>query len=168
MTYEQFLKVLQSCRILVSTGRDLRLEVKGHWGDTKIEAMKEYGEYRWNPEEYNRDLANEKRECIYMTWTGESRDGGSCWNDEEKDRHYIHSGEPEPIEFKIFDDVLRIVCPNITYLQYKEIAPLIQRGDNKIDEYYGNYTIKEYKVVWLRDLYDALRKKDLIESKFIG
>ena len=165
MTYKQFLKILEQNEVACATGHSLRIDVKQHWSDSKIEDMKERQDYRWYKDEYQKDLANEYRECIYMVWVGETQDGGSCWNEDNEGRHYTRSGEPEPIEFKKFDDVLRAVCPNITYLQYKEIAPLIQRGCHKIDEYYGNYTYYEYKVVWLKDLYDALKKLLLLVDK---
>jgi len=101
-------------------------------------------------------------DVIRQQWSMGGQSGGSCWDDGTEDRHYGVAGEPEP-DLADLDTILEHVCPNITYLQYKQLTKgLIEYTDYRENEYYGNYTCYGVKVVKLRNLYDKLKAMELI------
>lgn len=97
---------------------------------------------------------------LFNEWRTGGVSGGSCW-DEGESRHYPVSGEPEP-DFTDLDAVLEALCPNIPYLQYKKLLPLIKSDERTEYEYYGNSTTYGFKVLKLSDLYNELVKLKLI------
>ena len=87
--------------------------------------------------------------------------GGSCW-DSSDPQEYINN-EKMP-EFVAFDEVLNIVYPDISHLQYKAIcSQFVKEIDYRDGEYYGNYTDYEIKYVSLCDLYTYLIDHDLLK-----
>ena len=61
---------------------------------------------------------------------------------------------------------MRGVGGDISYLQYKGIAALVEEGGRTENtDYYGNTTDYSYKKLELRKLYDYLIEKDWIRYK---
>jgi hypothetical protein len=112
-----------------------------------------------NKKVLNLDLDNH---YLYIRWCTGGISGGSCWeNGSDPDPHYAITGDKEP-EFEDFDKILLAICPNIGYLQYKNVATIIKDGDYNENEYYGNSTNYAYKCVLLRDLFNKLVELKLI------
>ena len=87
--------------------------------------------------------------------------GGSCW-DSSDPQEYINNEEMP--EFVAFDEVLNIVYPDISHLQYNVIwSEFVKEIDYRDCEYYGNYTDYEIKYVSLCDLYTYLIDHDLLK-----
>ena len=134
-----------------------------------IDAAAQVGVRKRSTEKYHRDqyeYVKPKKidldeHYLYVEWCSGGISGGSCWDDGTDDRHYGRSGEAEP-EFDNIDTVLAELCPNLTFLQYKKImAKIVKRGEYTINEYYGNTTDYTFKVVNLRELYEALQEMKL-------
>lgn len=86
-----------------------------------------------------------------LSWCVGGMDGGNCWNNNS----YAREVEEEP-EIDI-DELLNRVCPHITYFQYKKIMDSVVKKETKEKrEYYGNYSIRKYKTIEYRNLYDSL------------
>jgi hypothetical protein len=97
-----------------------------------------------------------KEYVIYSRFLKSGEDGGSCWG---------HM--PEPFEneepknrMEVLDLVLKEICPNITFMQYKGIDNLIKEGYEKEREYYGNYSEYSIKYLPLSTLYTYLDSLD--------
>lgn len=71
--------------------------------------------------------------------------------------------EPEP-ELTGLDEILEAVVPNITYLQYRKLLPLVTVREWRTDDYYNSYD-KKAKELSLRNLYDKLVELKLIEGE---
>lgn len=61
-------------------------------------------------------------------------------------------------KMKVLDIVLMKLCPNISYLQYRQIEQLINYNECLEPEYYGNSTIWKIEFIKLFDLYELLKK----------
>ena len=102
---------------------------------------------------------------LYVQWCSGGVSGGSCWDTGENgDPHYAMSGEAEP-EFDAIDTVLTVVCPNLSFLQYKKLLAgnLVTRDEYSQDEYYGNCTNYTFKRIKLRDLLNKLVEMELFQ-----
>ena len=70
-----------------------------------------------------------------------------------------------PIEFSEFDELLGKICPDISFLNYKNIknkcVTLKTVDDN---DYYGGSTSRSYHECDLNKLYDELKSRDLIKE----
>ena len=107
-----------------------------------------------------------KEPFIGVQWSTGGISGGSCWDDGEKDNHYPTSGEIEP-EFEELDKVLEHFYPGITHLQYKRLCrQVIETGDYRMNEYYGNSTNYAHKFVRLQKLYDTLKEEGWLPERF--
>jgi hypothetical protein len=103
----------------------------------------------------------DKGEYIEVSWIIGGMTGGSCW-DTSASKHRPVLAKPEP-EFDCLDKILEILCPQITFLQYKDIIKnCIKYDDQEILEYYGNRTEYRYKTIFLKELYDRLIEKGLL------
>lgn len=84
--------------------------------------------------------------------------GGNCWGDEA---NRPVDPDPEP-DFEDLDKVLEAICPEITFLQYKNLVKhcvtLVNETENG---YYGNYYYRSAKRVNLDDLATYLKEKGL-------
>ena len=97
-------------------------------------------------------------EKISVEWRVGGMRGGSCWGDHP----YPIDADDEP-EFNVLDQILELICPNISFLQYKNISSqAIVRGEYRDNDYYGNYTDYKTKTIILKNLFDVLRNKGLI------
>ena len=111
----------------------------------------------------NEPWGNDKKSnnyYIYESWTAGGVMGGSCWSDSKADQPVEPELEPELSELDI---ILEAICPSIPFLTYKIMSSKIVKRETKNEgDYYGNSTIKGYKYVNLRELYDFLVEKEII------
>ena len=102
------------------------------------------------------EYANEGTKMVSETWSG-GGEWGNCWGDSG-----IIEEEPAP-EFTQFDDLLNKICPNITYIQYKQVyATCVYIDEDEEYGYYGGYEKKYNYVCNLNKLYDCLKEMNLI------
>lgn len=91
---------------------------------------------------------------VYMRWVTGGVSGGSCWDD----------SNPQPWEndetpgFEVLELLLKEICPQITYLQFKELEKLIQSNEDTEWEYYGNRTDFMVKYISVNDIISCLSK----------
>lgn len=91
--------------------------------------------------------------------------GGSCW-DSSVTRPYTNpEGAREAIKGfdKDFDAIIAKICPNITFLQYKDIYnSVVKTFERTENEYYGNST--DYLCVYceVKELYNKLKEMELV------
>lgn len=128
------------------------------------EFLKVGNAYKIAKNSYSRYIGEEvmTENGISVEWRTGGISGGSCWDEGDRDPHYSIGGDDEP-EFKELDSLFEKVCPNITFLQYRNImSECVSSYDYSINEYYGNHT--DYKVKWvcLERLYNMLVEKNLI------
>jgi hypothetical protein len=98
-----------------------------------------------------------KEPFIGIQWTTGGTGGGSCWDTGDEDHHYGIDSEPEP-EFEDLDKILEHFYPGITHLQYKKLCrEVVENGHHFNNEYYGNSTNYEHKLIRLRKLYDQMK-----------
>lgn len=93
---------------------------------------------------------------IYKKWEAYGYSGGSCWGDEAT----YYEGKSEP-EFKALDMILEVICPNISYLQYKKLSNIITYSDRTENEYYGNSTTYKYEYIYLSELLKWIRSSKI-------
>jgi len=133
------------------------------------QAIKEVGCYnkvekeysRYNGWKYNKNIKNLDECYLYIEWISGGLSGGSCWDTGEEDNHYSISAESEP-EFKSLDNLLIKICPNITFLQYKNLmSKVLEISERSEYEYYGNYTDYTIKIVNLGKLYKVINEMGL-------
>ena len=110
-------------------------------------------EYPWDQGIYKEPFGVEhvKEHVIYQRHNSHGYSGGNCWGDEAE--YYNNSERPE---WEVFDKVLKEVCPQISYLQYKDIEKLITHLERGEGGYYGN---SDYYDIWylpLETLYKYL------------
>jgi len=94
---------------------------------------------------------------IYKRWESHGYSGGNCWNDNSAS---YYSGDSEP-KFDALDKILEIICPKITYLQYKKLTEIIIKDEHTEYEYYGNSTTYGYEYVYLSDLLKWVRSSKI-------
>ncbi len=105
-------------------------------------------------------ILKEGREFYSVKWEVGGSTGGNCWNGQSK-RYSVSTPEPD---FEIFDQVLELFCPNLTFLQYKKLTRVVLLKDTELDrEWYGNYTEYGVKKVYLDDLHKYLEKEGLLD-----
>jgi hypothetical protein len=87
---------------------------------------------------------------------------GGSWGDCRGNKGSVPGG-PET-EFVEFDSILEKVCPNISFLQYKNICNKIINSDTRSEgDYYGGSVTYGYKYFNVRNLYEVLVEKGLYE-----
>lgn len=92
--------------------------------------------------------------CLGGTW-------GNCWGD-----HGTVSSTPQPASFREFDELLEKVCPNITFLQYKNIHNECVTTKTTLEwDYYGGSSEYARYVCDVMKLYELLVEKKLIEPE---
>lgn len=142
---KKFLKVLDSI------GVTFYIKPKPQfWGDKDLTPKKK------------KELLSLDEHYLYAKWTSGGISGGSCWDNSSEDRHYTTTGESEP-EFEDLDTILTVICPNLTFLQYKKLLTIVKRDGYSVKEYYGNSTEYSFKTIKLRDLFDKLVEMGLFE-----
>ena len=97
---------------------------------------------------------------LYESWMSGGVTGGSCWDNGDATYHSM-PGEKEP-EFQSLDLILESICPEITFLKYKNLCKCVEYGKYSRNEYYGNSTEYGIKYIKLIDLYNALKEHSII------
>ena len=85
---------------------------------------------------------------------------GDCWGDT------LHplSGD-EPVDFTQFDSLLEKICPDITFLQYKNIFNQCVETDSRYEsDYYGGGVTYGYYKCDLEKLFKLLEERGLLSS----
>lgn len=97
----------------------------------------------------------------YVTWCTGGVTGGNCWGGEA---NQSLTPDPEP-ELEMIDDILSMIMPSITFLEYRKImkANVVEYNHYSQREYYGNSTDYCKKTLNLRALFDVLR--ELMDNK---
>lgn len=115
--------------------------------DEQIKNINNSLEDSWNQgifkEPYGIDV-KEKGYVIYQRHKTGGAAGGSYHEDSYARPYVISESKPN---WDALDEVLRMVCPEISYLKYKEIEKLIINSNETDYEFYGNYT--DYEIFYL-------------------
>jgi len=107
------------------------------------------------------NIIDSSRYPISVYWSTGGQTGGSCW-DEGPHEYHSYSGDPEP-EFKALDIILEELCPNIKFLQYKNIYNQVVKTTTVEDgDHYGNMSNYGIKYCYLEELYNKLCEKNLL------
>jgi hypothetical protein len=107
---------------------------------------------------YDSKKVNEPR--LYVEWSTGGISGGSCWESSDPQPYTSNS---QPKELAILDAILEEICPNISFLQYKNLTSTLVKCDTRSEcEYYGNQTDYATKSVDVKDLYDYLSNKGFL------
>lgn len=108
---------------------------------------------------YRDEPAKPERYYIEVSWTTGGMTGGSCWGGEHR------AVDPDmPEELVDLDKILALVCPNISFLQYKALCATLVKTESYTDsEYYGNYYNKIKKILFIDDLYSYLKTNKMLE-----
>lgn len=97
----------------------------------------------------------------YIT-SGDWCTGGSwkdCWGNETK------VSAEAPVNFNEFDNLLMKICPNITFLQYKNIYNDCVSSDSGWEnDYYGGSTSHSWWTCHLPSFYNTLKEMNLIND----
>lgn len=91
---------------------------------------------------------------IYMRVTTGGVSGGSYHSDSNPTPYVLRTVKND---FRILDDVLAKLKPDITYLQYKKINSIKHTNSETEYEYYGNSTDYEITYIILSELIDLLK-----------
>lgn len=94
-----------------------------------------------------------------IEWTTGGISGGNCYGDKPE---FAVSGESEP-EFEDFDDILLLLNPQISFLQYKKLkSTLISSKNTGYNDYYGNHTDSSKKEFNINEMIKYLYDKNLV------
>ena len=101
------------------------------------------------------EYANEEANMVSETWSN----GGTscdCWGG-------TYNITPDnPLEFVEFDDILSKICPNISFLQYKQLynkcTEIVTYSDR---DYYGGCETYSYHKCDLKKLWEVMREMEL-------
>ena len=97
---------------------------------------------------------------LYQQWHMGGMTGGGY--DGSFTNRYQSSGEIVG-DLEDIDKILEAVAPNTSFIQYKRIvADVIKTGDFCRGGYYGDTSEYVYKACRIRDLYDALKERNLL------
>lgn len=85
--------------------------------------------------------------------------GGSCWDDGSSNPHYARQADEEP-EDESLDLILEVLCPKISFLQYKKLTKenLFIETEKYYNEYYGNHSEYRIKTLNLEVLFNTLKE----------
>jgi len=108
------------------------------------------------------DIVGTGLEEIHVKWSTGGISGGSCWGTSEPQR-YISTQSAE--ELSELDEILKLVCPNISFLVYKDIyGKVVHEEQYSQYEYYGNQTDYTIRFCLLSELFDVLNGKGLLDN----
>ena len=93
---------------------------------------------------------------IYTKWESGGKPG-SCWDDENTENEEYRNERPDD-SFVVLDKVLKILKPNVSYLEFKEIERLKDSNYEMDYGYYGDYTEDAIEWIVLDDLIKLLIK----------
>ena len=89
---------------------------------------------------------------VYTRYETGGYSGGSCYDDDESEGAQPYTADEPKNKWEVLDILLKDVCPNVSYLQYKEITKLIHDKEETEHEYYGNSTDWKVEYIILSDL----------------
>jgi hypothetical protein len=92
-------------------------------------------------------------------WVTGGECGGNCWDQEFSSCSV--SSEPEP-EFLVLDEILTVISPGITFLQYKKLLAKVVYDIDTDHEYYGNYTDYGIKKLLVDDVWSFLEENGYV------
>lgn len=108
---------------------------------------------------YEEDHDVSDKGVLSMKWSTGGMSGGSCWGDEATP----YSNDYTPKCFLSLDKLIEMLCPNISFLVYKELERELVNEDSTTDyEWYGNLNNYAVKTVDLKDLLMFLLEKELV------
>lgn len=111
--------------------------------------------------EWNRKKDTPENPQLRVKWETGGVGGGSCWEDSNP-QPYTSNEQPE--ELTDLDNLLEEIAPNITFLQYRNLAKLIKNSSYTQNEYYGNCTNYAIKKIYIKELYDYLVEKGWLSA----
>lgn len=99
---------------------------------------------------------------INLEWETGGYSGGSCYSDSNPQPYVSDNREPE---FEALDKILEAICPEISFLKYKNLASeVITYSDRTQGEYYGNSINYDIKTLHLKKLYESLDGRGLLSN----
>ncbi len=110
---------------------------------------------------YKRWYADPGKWALLLKWEVGGTTGGSCWGGTPEP--YV-SSSPEP-PWTHLDDILEHFCPNITFLQFRQLERHVELTDDGYTDFYGNSTKYAMKVLPLESLYEFLNEKGLLPDE---
>ena len=96
-----------------------------------------------------------KEPVVYMRWHTGGVSGGSCWDHSNPQPYSSNNKKPK---FEVLDLVLKELCPNIYFLQFRDVEKLIQSDSKTEYEYYGNCEEFDIEYVVLSELIELLKQ----------
>jgi hypothetical protein len=100
-------------------------------------------------------IPNEIKEpVIYTKWQSGGRTG-RCWDDESTVNEDFTNVRPDDV-FIVLDLVLKILKPDISYLDYKKIEALKKSNEKNDYGYYGDSTEDTIEWIVLSDLINVI------------
>jgi hypothetical protein len=95
---------------------------------------------------------------LMKEWVTGGRTGSSCYG--RSDEAVEARSEPN---FDDLDTLIEAICPDIKFMQYKKILPLITEKDRSDGgDYYGNYYHYTIHIIRLGNLYEKLVELGLL------
>mgnify|MGYP003629965484 CR=1 FL=1 len=98
---------------------------------------------------------NIKGLVVYTKWVSGGR-SGSCFDDENTQNEDYKNDRPSDC-FEVLDRVLKILKPEIAYLDFGKIEALTKSNQETNYGYYGDYTEDVIEWIELEDLIDVLK-----------
>jgi hypothetical protein len=93
-----------------------------------------------------------KEPVVYLRWETGGYSGGSCWGGQAT--YWSNKGDAP--RWVALDEVLKVLKPDISYLQYRELEGLVETNHDTQYEYYGNSTDYEVRFIPLSKLGEFL------------
>lgn len=102
---------------------------------------------------------------LHWSWTTGGITGGS-WGGVQPDTPVEPSPEPD---MDSLEQVLEIVSPNITFLQFRKMTREIMLVEDRTNasDYYGNVYHERTKRILLKNLYRYLNREQLLDTEAI-
>lgn len=165
-TYLWFLDRLQSAKINSIKRDNSEYHISDDYGiiDDIKEKVGEYENGNGRGRRFNKGKFTQKFDFIGEMWEIGGVNGGSCWDDSDP-QEYSCGDRNKPKSFAALDKILGLMCPSITFLQYKLLEgqnDIVLIGEAIDWEYYGNRTDYSYRIINLEKLY-----KYLVDNKLI-
>ena len=102
---------------------------------------------------------------LHTQWSIGGITGGSCWDDGAEDQHHSYTSDETEPDLDDLDTILLAICPDISYLQYKQVTKdIIETKSWSQNEYYGNCTNYMSKSISLKALFGKLVKMKIFNA----
>jgi hypothetical protein len=106
-------------------------------------------------------LTDLNKRIILFKWEVGGSSGGNCWNDNKPTPYFTGESEEEIVKLL---EIYEKICPSISWLVGVKINSELKKREDYISyEYYGNNTTYRYVYIKLKDLYEFLKEKKVIE-----